>query len=312
MSDMHMRKGYALALAEYAATNPDIVVLDADTSSSTMSNLFAERFPERFFNVGIAEPCMIDMAVGFAAAGKIPFANGFAALLSLRALEQVRTCVCYARQNVKLASTYAGLSDYKDGATHHAITDIAILRSLPEMTVIVPADAIEAGLFVPLVAEYDGPVYLRINRSATINVHAPSAPLEIGKGIIRHEGDDVAIVATGSMTGRSVRAAERLAQQGISATVVEIHTIKPLDAELIRQVAARTGAIVTAEEHTVIGGLGSAVTEALCDGRPVPVERVGIYDSFMRTGTGPEPLLDNCGLAITDVVAATERVLKRK
>jgi len=312
MSDMHMREGYARALAEYAATNPQVVVLDADTSSSTMSKLFGDQFPDRFFNVGIAEPAMIDIAVGLAMAGKIPFANGFAALLSLRALEQIRTCVCYARQNVKVASAYAGLSDYKDGATHHAITDIAIMRALPEMTVIIPADPIEAGLFVPLVAEHDGPVYFRLNRSATINIHDPAAPIEIGKGILRREGDDVAIVATGSMTGRSVCAAEQLAQRGINASVVEIHTVKPLDVELVRRVAARTGAVVTAEEHTIIGGLGGTVAEALCAGQPVPVERVGICDAFMRTGTGPEPLLDDCGLAIDDIVAAAERVLKRR
>jgi len=312
MNDMHMREGYARALADYGAVNPNVVVLDPDTSSSTMSGLFARRFPERFFNVGIMEPCMIDVAVGLAMGGKIPFANGFAALIALRALEQIRTCVCYARKNVKIASGYAGLSDYKDGATHHAITDIALMRALPEMTVIVAADAVQAGAWVPLVAEYDGPVYLRLNRSATIPVHEAGSPLEMGRGIMRRPGHDLTIVATGSMVGRSMAAAERLAGQGVDARVIEIHTIKPIDADILNQAAAETGAIVTAEEHSVIGGLGGAVAEVLCEGRPVPAERVGICDKFMRTGMDPESLADACGLAVEDVMAAARRVLQRK
>jgi len=307
-----MRHGFAIGLVDCGADNPDLVVLDPDTSSSTMSKLFAERFPERFFNVGIAEPTMVDMAVGLALGGKVPFACGFAALISLRALEQIRTCVCYARQNVKLASSYAGLSDYKDGPTHHAITDIAIMRAMPNMTVIVPADATEARAFVPLIAELDGPVYLRINRSETIGVHDPAVPLEIGRGITRRDGGDLTIVATGSMVGRSLRAAEKLTQEEIEARVIEIHTVKPLDVSLICQAASETGALVTVEEHSIIGGLAGAVTEAVSDCRPAPVERVGVQDTFTRTDVDPESLLDHSGLSIDQIAAAARRVLMRK
>lgn len=312
MSEMSMRKGYGLALAEYGEVNPDVVVLDVDTSASTLSHLFADRFPERFFNIGIAEPCMVDVAVGLALGGKIPFANGFAALLSLRAAEQVRTCVCYARQNVKLAAGYAGLSDYKDGPTHYSIMDIAVMRAMPEMTVIVPADAVEAGKWVPVVAEYEGPVYLRISRAAVPTVHEQAIRVEIGKGFTLRPGSDVTIIGTGSMVGRSLLAAAELAQRGVSARVIEIHTIKPLDGELIQQAAEETGALVTAEEHSVIGGLGGAVAEAICNGYPVPVERVGVADVFARTALDPESLMDASGLAVADVVSAVQRVLRRK
>lgn len=312
MAGVAMRQAFGLALAEYGAVNPDVVVLDADTSSSTLSRFFAERFQERFFNIGIAEPCMVDVAVGLALGGHIPFVNGFAALLALRALEQVRTCVCYARTNVKLAAAFAGLSDYKDGPTHHAITDIAIMRALPEMTVIVPADAEEAAAWVPVVAAYDGPVYLRLSRDVAIPVHDRSTGLRIGRGIVRRPGGDVTIVATGTMVGRSLRAAEALASEGIEARVLEIHTVKPLDVELIRQAAEETGALVTAEEHTVIGGLGGAVAEALAQTHPVPLERVGIADAFARTAPDVDSLMDACGLAVTDVVAAARRAMARK
>ena len=312
MANLSMREAFGRALADYGAVNPKVVALDVDTASSTLSNFFEKRFPDRFFNFGIAEPCMIDAAAGFALAGMIPFANAFAALAALRALEQVRTCVCYARTNVKIASSYAGVSDFKDGPTHHAITDIAIMRSLPEMTVIVPADGGEATAFVPLIAEYDGPVYLRLNRAATLPVSSPGEALSIGKGIVRRQGKDLTIVACGSMTGRSMQAADSLASQGIQARVIEIHTIKPLDAELILQAAADTGAVVTAEEHTVIGGLGSAVAEVLETCRPVPLAMVGIHDTFVRTGPDPEAIMDACGMGVYDIVNSAMSVIDRK
>jgi len=312
MAEIPMRKAYGEALADYGAMNSDVVVLDADTSSSTLSNLFAERFPDRFFNVGIAEPCMVDVAVGLALGGKIPFANAFACLLSLRALEQVRTSVCYARTNVKLAASYAGLSDFKDGPTHHTIVDIAIMRALPGMAVVVPADAVEAAKWVPIVAEYDGPVYLRISRAATLPVHDGNLALELGKGITLREGSDLALIATGAMVGRTLLAAQELATEGIEARVVEIHTIKPLDVGLITQVGAETGAVVTAEEHSIVGGLGGAVAEALCKHRPVPLEQVGILDTFARTALDHESLMDAYGLAVDDIVAAAKRALARK
>jgi transketolase len=307
-----MREGYGRALAEYGAVNPNVVVLDADTSASTLTEFFAQRFPERFFNVGIAEPCMVDVAVGMALGGKIPFANAFAALVALRAVEQIRTCVCYARTNVKLGSSYAGLSDFKDGATHYSIVDIAMMRALPEMTVIVPADATEAGKWVPVIAEYDGPVYLRISRAATIPVHDERLELEIGKGIPLRDGGDITLIATGSMVGRSLRAAGQLAEEGINARVLEIHTIKPIDKELILEAAEETGAFVTAEEHSVVGGLGGAVAEVLSGNRPTPLEVVGVADIFARTGPDPDSLMDAYGLAVEDVVAAARRALARK
>lgn len=310
--NLWMREGYGRALAAYGAANPDLVVLDADTSGSTLSSYFAQRFPERFFNVGIAEPALVDVAVGLALGGKIPFANAFAALMSLRALEQIRTCVCYARVNVKLAAGYAGVSDYKDGPTHHSITDIAIMRALPEMTVVVPSDGDEAGAFVRLVAEYEGPVYLRLNRGATLSAHGGGLALKIGKGLTLRSGADVTIIATGSMVGRSLQAAEQLGKKAIDARVLEIHTVKPLDVELIRQAAEETGAVVTAEEHSVIGGLGGAVSEALSAMCPVPVERVGINDRFTCTAPDPETLMDAYGLAVADIVAAAGRGLARK
>jgi len=314
MADISMREGYGRALADYGEVNHDVVVLDADTSASTLSCFFARRFPERFVNVGIAEPCLVDVAVGLALGGKIPFANAFAALLALRAMEQIRTCVCYARTNVKLVAHYAGLSDFKDGPTHHSIVDIAAMRALPEMTVIVPADALEAARWVPIIAETEGPVYLRISRAATLAVHdeARGLQLRIGEGLTLREGRDVTIASTGSMVGRSLLAAESLAREGISARVLEIHTIKPLDAGLVRQAAEETGAIVTAEEHSVIGGLGGAVAEALASVYPVPLERVGIADTFARTALDPESLMDAYGLAVADLVAAARRALVRK
>jgi transketolase len=312
VAGISMREGYGRALAEYGAVNPNVVVLDADTSASTLTEFFAQRFPERFFNVGIAEPCMVDVAVGMALGGKIPFANAFAALVALRAVEQIRTCVCYARTNVKLGSSYAGLSDFKDGATHYSIVDIAMMRALPEMTVIVPADATEAGKWVPVIAEYDGPVYLRISRAATIPVHDESLELEIGKGIPLRDGGDITLIATGSMVGRSLRAAGQLAEEGINARVLEIHTIKPIDKELILEAAEETGAFVTAEEHSVVGGLGGAVAEVLSGNRPTPLEVVGVADVFARTGPDPDSLMDAYGLAVEDVVVAARRALARK
>ncbi|NLF01220.1 MAG: transketolase family protein [Anaerolineales bacterium] len=312
MDAIAMREAYGRALVAYGETNTDVVVLDADTSGSTLTSYFAQRFPERFYNIGIAEPCMVDIAVGLALAGKIPFANAFAPLLALRALEQIRTCVCYARSNVKLAAAYAGVSDYKDGPTHHSLTDIAIMRALPRMTVLVPADAAEAARSVQLAAEFDGPLYLRLSRAATLPVHQGEPAMEIGKGIVVRQGADVSLIATGAMVGRSLAAAEALADEGISARVIDVHTIKPLDVALIEQAAEETGAVVTAEEHSIIGGLGGAVAEALAETWPAPVERVGVNDTFACTGPDPDSLMDAYGLAIEDIVAAAKRCIARK
>lgn len=312
MAAPSMREAYGRALADYAALHPEVVALDVDTSASTLSSYFAERFPDRFFNIGIAEPAMVDVAVGLALSGVIPFANAFACLLSLRALEQVRTCVCYARTNVKLVAGFAGLSDFKDGATHYSVTDLANLRALPNMTVIVPADAAEAAAWVPLVAEFDGPVYLRISRAATMPAHDRVPPLQIGKGLVLRPGRDVALVATGAMVGRCRAAVGLLSAEGIEPRLLEVHTLKPLDRELILQAAEETGALVTVEEHSVIGGLGAAVAETLAETYPVPMERVGIRDHFCPTGRDPDGLLDACGLSIVAIMAAARRALERK
>ncbi len=310
--EMAVREGYGRALAEHGAAEPRLVVLDADTSSSTFSSFFAARFPERFFNVGIAEPCMVDMAVGMALGGLIPFVNGFAALLSLRALEQVRTCVCYAAANVKLAANFAGVSDYKDGPTHHSITDLAIMRALPGMTVVVAADAAEAARWVPILARHEGPAYLRISRGSALPAGNQDLELAIGRGLTLRPGRDVTLVATGTMVGRSLLAAEELARQGIDARVLEIHTLKPIDAELICRAAEETGALVSAEEHSIIGGLGGAVAEVLAGGAPAPLERVGIADRFAATGPDPDSLMDAFGMSVGAIAAAARRAVARK
>ena len=312
MAELAMREAFGRALADYGALNSRVVALDADTSSSTMSKYFQERFPERFYNIGIAEPCLVDVAVGLALGGLVPYVNAFSALLSLRALEQVRTNLCYARTNVKLAASYAGLSDFKDGPTHQNVMDIAVMRALPEMTVIVPADANEITAWVPLIGDYHGPVYFRLNRSAAIPVHPPDVKIQIGKGMVLRPGSDVTIFAAGVMVGRSLLAAENLSQTGISARVIELHTIKPLDTELVCECALETGAVVTAEEHNILGGLGSAVAEVVSSCVPVPAVRVGIADTFARTGPSHESLLDAYGMAVRDVTAAVQRAIELK
>lgn len=312
MAERSMREAYGQALLAYGEKNKKVVVLDADTSSSTLSKKFAEQYPQRFYNIGIAEPCMVDVAVGLALGGLIPFANAFSALLALRAIEAIRSNICYARTNVKIVANYAGVSDYKDGPTHHSITDIAIFRALPEMTLIVPADASQAAAFVPLIGEMDGPVILRISRAGTIPVHKENEPLRIGKGIERKRGTDLTIIACGSMVGRSVRAAELLEKKGIDAGVIDMPTIKPLDADLICEAAARTGAVVTAEEHSIMGGLGGAVAEVLGEQQPAPMIRVGIADTFTRTAPDPEGLMDAYGLSIDQIVKSAEHVLSKR
>jgi transketolase len=312
MTVISQREAFGLALRDYGAQAEEIVVLDADTSCSTMSNYFAEAFPERFINVGIAEPCLVDVAVGMALGGFTPFVNAFSALLSLRALEQIRTCVAYANTNVKLAASYAGLSDYKDGPTHHSIMDIGIMRMMPGMTVIVPADEAEIKAWVPVIADHQGPVFLRLSRAGTEPVHPTPPKVEIGKGFRLKHGSDVSIIGTGMMVHRCLQAAEALAQEGIHAAVINMPCIKPIDEALILEAAAETGAIVTAEEHSILGGLGGAVAEVLGSQRPTPQERVGIRDTFTKTGPDPETLMDACGLSVQDITQACKAVIQRK
>ena len=307
-----MRKELGEALREYGRVNKDVVVLDADVSSSTMTRLFQEAYPDRFFNVGIAEAGMIDTAVGLALGGKTPFVSAFAAMLCYRGLEQIRTCVAYNRVNVKLLAGYAGVSDYKDGPTHHSIFDLAVMRALPNMTVVTAADGMELRSLIPAVAEYPGPVYLRISRADIPYTFGPKDSVEIGKGRIIAAGTDVSLLVTGIPLQRTLKARELLAREGIKARVVELHTLKPLDTDLIRQCAAETGALVTVEEHTIIGGLYSAVAETLAGSKWVPVQAVGIRDTFTCTAPDPEAIWDFVGLKPAAIARAAKQVLQKK
>jgi transketolase len=312
MSEIPQRQAYGQALAEYGAVNENVVVLDADVSSSTLTSFFAKRFPHRFFNMGVTEASMVNVGVGMALVGKIPFVNTFAALLTLRACEQIRTCVSYAHTNVKLIGGYSGVSDYKDGPTHFATNDISVMRSLPDMVVLAPADNYEAAALVPVIAEWDGPVYMRISRAAVPDVFDSSHRPEIGRGSLLREGSQVMFVGTGGMVARCLLAAELLNQQGVQAGVIAMHSIKPLDLDLLLHAAKISGAIVTAEEHTVMGGFGSAISETLGRCYPTPIEMVGLQDNFAETGPDPETLMDAWGLGVPDLVQAAQRVIARK
>ncbi len=306
------RQAYGQALAEYGETHPSVVVLDADVSSSTLTSYFAKRHPARFFNMGVTESSMVDVSVGLALGGKIPFVNTFAALLTLRACEQIRTCVAYANANVKLVGGFAGISDYKDGPTHFAVNDMAVMRSLPNMVVVSPADNSEAAGMVAALAEYPGPVYMRVSRASVPDVFPAGYVPQIGKGVVLLPGSDVSLVGTGAMLGRCQLAAELLSKENISVRLIAMSTIKPIDSELLCQAALETGAIVTAEDHSIIGGLAGAVAECLAFNMPVPVEPIGLRDSFARTGPDTESLMDACGLSVDDIMAAVKRVLLRK
>jgi transketolase len=306
-----MRKAYGQALVELGRLHEDVVVLSADVSNSDHSYMFEEVFPDRFFNVGIAEQALVDVAVGLANGGWVPIANTFAFLFATRALEQVRTHLCYGEANVKLAGAYAGLSDSFDGPTHHAITDLAIMRSLPHMTVVVPADPVGISKLLPQIAAWEGPVFFRLCRNEVPVIFGDLYEPKIGKGVLLREGADVTIICCGVMVARCLEVAKRLAEDGTDVRVVEMHTIKPLDREIVTQCAAETGALVTVEEHSVIGGLGGAVAEALVEGEPVPMERVGLADTFAESGPYSE-LMDKYGLSVEAILAAGQRAVARK
>ena len=303
-----MRIAYGKALVELGNTYPDVMVLSADVSNSDHSYMFAEAFPERFVNVGIAEQCLVDVAVGLAYSGKIPFANTFAFLFATRALEMIRTHLCYGQANVKLMAAYGGISDSFDGPTHHSITDLAIMRSLPNMTVIVPSDPAGVQKLLPQVAEWPGPVFFRLNRNEVPVLFDDSYSPKIGQAVTVRPGNDVTLIGTGLMLSRCLEAADALAGEGVDARVLEVHTIKPLDVEAVLGAARETGALVTAEEHSIIGGLGGAVTEAVADAYPVPVKRVGIDDRFAETGPYAD-LLDRYGMSVGDIVGAARQAV---
>ena len=305
------REAYGKALAELGESY-DFVVLDADLSAATKTGVFKKKFPERFFNCGIAEGNMVSVAAGLAAAGKIPLVSSFAMFAAGRAFEQVRNSVGYPHLNVKIGATHAGITVGEDGATHQCNEDIALMRTIPGMTVINPADAVEARAAVEAAIQHVGPVYMRFGRYAVPVINdTPDYKFELGKGVTMREGGDVTIVATGLMVSMALEAAEELKAEGIDARVINIHTIKPLDTDIILKAAKETGVIVTAEEHSIIGGLGAAVAEAVCEGCPVPVLRLGVNDTFGRSGTVPA-LLEMYGLTPANIVAKVKQALKLK
>lgn len=306
------REAYGKALAALANTNENVVVLDADLSKSTKTADFKAVAPERFFNMGIAEGNMMGVAAGLSTCGKVPFVSTFAMFAAGRAFEQIRNSICYPKLNVKVCATHAGLTVGEDGASHQAIEDISLMRSVPNMVVINPADDIETEAAIKAVAEMEGPCYVRLGRMAVSRVNDESNyNFVIGKGITLAEGNDVAIIATGIMVEAALEAKEELAKEGINARVINIHTIKPIDEELIIKAAKETGVIVTAEEHSVIGGLGSAVAEVVSENCPVPVLRVGVKDTFGESGK-PNELLEKYGLTSNDMVNKVKEVIKLK
>lgn len=306
------REAYGSALAEFGDKYDKLVVLDADLAEATKTIKFKKKFPDRFFDCGIAEGNMVTVAAGLAAAGLIPFCSSFAMFAAGRAFEQVRNAIGYPHLNVKIGATHAGISVGEDGATHQCLEDFATMRSIPGMTVMQPADAVEARAMVEAAINYVGPCYMRFGRFAVpVLFDQNTYKFEWGKGRVLADGKDVTLVATGLMVEQALAARDLLAAENISARVVNIHTIKPLDEELILKCAADTGCIVTAEEHNYIGGLGSAVCECVTGNHPVPVKRVGVEDQFGRSGKVP-PLLEMYGLTANNIVAKAKEAIAAK
>lgn len=305
------RDAYGQTLLELGRENEKVVALDADLSGSTKTALFAKEFPGRFFNAGIAEGNMVGMAAGLAAGGMIPFVSTFAVFAAGRAFEQIRQSVAYPKLNVKIVATHGGITVGEDGGSHQSVEDLAILRALPNMTVLCPADGPETAAAVRAAALHKGPVFIRLGRAKVPTVFPEMGEFVIGRGAVVRGGTDLAFVTTGMMTAQAVAAADILREGGISARVVHLGSVKPLDVDLVLKTARETGAIVTAEEHSVIGGLGGAVCETLAEGHPVPVERMGLRDVFGQSGTAEE-LLAHYGLTPAHLVEAAERVLARK
>ncbi len=307
------RAAYGKALAELAEREPNLVVLDADLSGSTMSKDFAAVCPDRFFDMGIAEANMVGVAAGLAACGKKPFVNSFAMFAAGRAWEQVRNSVAYPRLNVKVVGSHGGLSVGEDGATHQCIEDLAIMRAIPGMTVLCPCDAHEMRAAVEALLAYEGPAYLRLGRLAveTVTDQVPGYSFAIGKGALLRPGTDVTVVAVGMMVQMALAAAEQLAGEGISVRVIDMHTIKPLDTEILLQAAKETGCLVTTEEANIVGGLGSAVTECLSSAYPVPVVRHGVKDVFGRSGAA-QKVLAAYGLTVEGIVDKVRQAISLK
>ena len=309
MAKRATRESYGEALSIYGA-DERIVVLDADLSKSTKTEVFKKKYPERFVNMGIAEGNMMSVAAGMASCGKIVFASSFAMFAAGRAFEQIRNSIGYPHLNVKIGATHAGISVGEDGATHQCLEDLALMRSIPGMMIFNPADDLEARLCVKAAIEHDGPVYMRFGRLAVEDVNGEDYAFEPGKGVQLRDGKDVTIIATGLMVQEALKAAETLKEDGIDARVINIHTIKPIDEEIIIKAAKETGAIVTAEEHYVMGGLGSAVCEVVCSKAPVPVKIIGT-DRFGKSGK-PAELFEEYGLTAENIVKNVKEVMKLK
>jgi transketolase len=305
------REGFGRALVDLGEQDPRIVVLVGDLTESTMVSFFAERFPDRFIQVGIAEQNMACVAAGLAAMGKVPFFATYGAFASCRAADQIRVSIAYSNLNVKIGGAHGGISVGPDGATHQAMEEISIIRSIPNMSMIVPCDYWETYKATVAAAKHVGPVYIRFGREDVPVVTSKETPYTFGRGEVFAEGSDLTIVACGVMVYEALRAREQLAASGTSARVVDLHTLKPIDRDLIVRCARETGAIVTAEEHQVNGGLGGAVAEVVVQSAPVPMELVAVHDRFGQSGK-PSELMDAFGLRASDIVAAAGRVLKRK
>ena len=303
MKKIATREAYGEALVELGKENPDVVVLDADLAKSTKTIDFGKQYPHRFFDMGVAEQNMLGTAAGLAAAGKIPFCSTFAVFATGRAFDQLRNSIAYPRLNVKICASHAGITVGEDGASHQSVEDIALVRSVPNLTVFIPADAVETKKAVMAAAEIKGPVYIRLGRMAVPVLHEDAFVFEPGKALLMREGADATIIATGIMVAEAIAAARQLAEEGLDVRVLNIHTIKPLDVGAVISAAKDTKAIVTAEEHSIIGGLGSAVAETVCEHYPVPVYRVGIPDTFGESGT-PAELIERYGLTARHLVEA--------
>ena len=309
MSKIATRDAYGKTLVKLGETNDNVVVLDADLSKSTKTNDFSKSFPNRFFNMGIAEQNLVGAACGFATAGKIPFVSTFAMFATGRAFEVIRNSVCYPKLNVKICATHAGITVGEDGASHETVEDIAIMRAIPNMTVVVPADGIETEKVVLEAAKFNGPMYVRLGRSGVPTLFNEDYKFEIGKGTVLRDGNDATIIACGIMVNEAVIAHEELKSEGINVRVINMSTIKPIDKELIIKAAKETKAIITAEEHSVIGGLGAAVSEVVSEECPVIVKKVGVNDVFGESGT-PAELLEKHGLTAKNLVKIVKETLK--
>lgn len=308
MSKMATRDAYGKALVKLGQINEDVVVLDADLSKSTKTNDFFKAYPKRFFNMGIAEQNLVGAACGLAAAGKIPFASTFAMFATGRAFEVIRNSACYPKLNVKICATHAGITVGEDGGSHQSVEDISLMRSIPNMTVVVPADGIEAEKMIFEAAKFEGPMYVRLGRSAVPTIFGEDYNFEIGKGVVLREGTDATIIACGIMVNEALIAADMLKEENINVRVINMSTIKPIDKELIINAAKETKAIITAEEHSIIGGLGSAVSEVVCESNPVIVKKIGMNDCFGESGT-PTELLEKYGLTASNIVTKVKEAI---